>query len=336
MAVATPVIQIGVTDRQRLALIGASAIFAAVALPGAGLGGPPPARVSAAPQVTIAHAPPRPPVAVVSAAPAPEIAPLRRFTAPVGEDLSESLRKAGVQEGLAREYVDQMLRVERFVSEISVADRFDLVVLQSASEQPVLVYAGMDRVGRGDLQFLKYGDGHGRVEWVDARGLERRESAGMTLPVGGRVTSAFGRRMHPLLGVTRFHKGIDLAAAAGTPIRAAADGRVVSAGWHGGYGRQVALAHDGGLATSYSHMSRILARPGEAVKRGDIIGLVGSSGLSTGPHVHFEATRGGRPIDPRSATIDLPVPMNAAQRHAFLGELRTVLTLAGAQQHGTS
>ena len=88
------------------------------------------------------------------------------------------------------------------------------------------------------------------------------------LPVGGRVTSGYGTRMHPLLGSARFHRGIDLAAASGTPIKAAADGRVVRAGWRGGYGRQVALAHDGGLGTSYSHLSRILALPGEQVERG--------------------------------------------------------------------
>jgi len=223
-----------------------------------------------------------------------------------------------------------MLRVANFASGISVDDRFDLVVTDFPGEPAVLVYAGMDRVGRGDLQFLKYGDEQGRVEWVDASGLERRESGGFALPVGGRVTSGYGTRMHPLLGMARFHRGIDLAAAMGAPIRAAADGRVVRAGWHGGYGRQVALAHGGGLDTSYSHLSRIAARPGDRVTRGQVIGYAGSSGLSTGPHVHFEASRNGRPIDPRSARIDLPVAMSAAERSAFNGQLRSVLTGGGA------
>ena len=251
---------------------------------------------------------------------------LRRYGGPVGADLSEALHRAGVPDVAARDYVAQMLRVDGFASEISVNDRVDLVVMQFPGEPAVLVYAGMDRVGRGDLMFLKYGDEQGRVEWVDARGLERRETGGFALPVGGRVTSGVGTRMHPLLGHARFHRGIDLAAATGTPIRAAADGRVVRAGWRGGYGRQVALAHGGGLDTSYSHLSRILARPGQAVRRGQVIGLAGSSGLSTGPHVHFEAARNGRPIDPRSANIDVPVAMSAKQRAAFNGQLRSVLT----------
>ncbi len=255
---------------------------------------------------------------------------LLRFTTSVGADLSESMRRVGVPDVVARDYVAQMLRVANFATELSVEDRFDLIVATAPQGPPVLVYAGMDRVGRGDLQFLKYGDDRGRVEWVDARGLEQRESGGFVLPVGGRVTSGYGTRMHPLLGLARFHRGIDLAAATGTPIRAAADGRVVLAGWRGGYGRQVALAHGGGLDTSYSHLSRILARSGDQVKRGQVIGLVGSSGLSTGPHLHFEATRNGRSIDPRSAKIEAPVAMGKSQRDAFNGQLRSVLTAVGA------
>ena len=280
-----------------------------------------------------AERPPARPPKVVAAPPAMPVvhhSGLRRFGGAVGADLSESLHRAGVPDAAARDYVAQMLRAEKFALELSVDDRFDLVVTDFPGEPAVLVYAGMDRVGRGDLQFLKYGDDRGRVEWVDARGLEQRQTGGFVLPVGGRVTSGFGTRMHPLLGLTRFHRGIDLAAVAGTPIRAAADGRVVRAGWRGGYGRQVALAHGGGLGTSYSHLSRIAARPGDRVRRGQVIGYVGSSGLSTGPHVHFEASRNGRPIDPRSARIDVPAAMSAAQRAAFNGQLRSVLTGGGA------
>jgi len=313
-----------------LGAIGVGAL-ALAGLAVAGLGGAAPLP----PQPSFPAAPSRPaihsaPLLAKAPAPAADPAPLRRFSGTVGADLSDSLRRAAVPDVAARDYVAQMLRVEKFASEISIDDRFDLVVMQLPGEPAVLVYAGMDRVGRGDLMFLKYGDGQGRVEWVDARGLERRESGGFLLPVGGRVTSGYGTRMHPLLGHARFHRGIDLAAAMGTPIRAAADGRVVRAGWRGGYGRQVALAHGHGLDTSYSHLSRILARPGEAVRRGQVIGLAGSSGLSTGPHVHFEAARNGRPIDPRSANIDLPVAMDKAQRAAFNGQLRSVLTVGGA------
>jgi murein DD-endopeptidase MepM/ murein hydrolase activator NlpD len=276
---------------------------------------------------TIAKAPP--PVAASLAEPLFHDTGLRRFRGAVGADLSESLRRAGVPDGAARDYVRQMLRVERFASEISVEDRFDLIVTSIPYEPALLVYAGLDRVGRGDLMLLKYGDDRGRVEWVDARGLDRRETGGFDLPVGGRLTSGYGTRMHPLLGHARFHRGIDLAAAAGTPVRAAAAGEVVRTGWRGGYGRQVVLAHGQGLATSYAHLSRIAARVGERVTRGQVIGFVGSSGLSTGPHVHFEVARNGRAIDPRSARIDAPLAMDQAQRAAFNGRLRFVLMAGG-------
>jgi len=121
----------------------------------------------------------------------------------------------------------------------------------------------------------------------------------LRIPVrGARLTSPFGFRVHPIYGTVRLHTGMDLAAPLGTPIKAAADGVVVSAGANGGYGLAVVLDHGGALATLYGHMSRLDVRPGEVVRRGDRIGIVGSTGASTGPHVHFEARVAGTPVDP--------------------------------------
>jgi murein DD-endopeptidase MepM/ murein hydrolase activator NlpD len=96
----------------------------------------------------------------------------------------------------------------------------------------------------------------------------------------------------------RMHDGVDLAAAWGTPIVAAADGRVASAGWRGGYGRAVEIVHAGGIETLYGHMSRIAAQPGEAVRQGQVIGYVGASGLATGAHLHYELIVNGTKVDP--------------------------------------
>jgi murein DD-endopeptidase MepM/ murein hydrolase activator NlpD len=127
--------------------------------------------------------------------------------------------------------------------------------------------------------------------------------SGLLAPVAGPITSGFGPRMHPILRFTRMHNGIDYGAGWGAPIVAAADGQVVRAGWAGGYGRQVRIAHADGLVTSYSHMSRIVADEGEMVRRGELIGYVGSSGLSTGPHLHYEVLRDGTPVNPLGVTL---------------------------------
>ncbi len=166
-----------------------------------------------------------------------------------------------------------------------------------------LLYVGLDRVARADVELLKWTDGK-QVIWVNADGVGGEGQSDMRLPVAGRVTSGFGERFHPILGYERFHAGVDLGAAWGSPIVAAADGRVVSAGWRGGYGRAVEIAHASGLETLYGHMSRIAAAPGELVREGEVIGYVGSSGLSTGPHVHFEVLKGGRPINPMGVKMD--------------------------------
>jgi murein DD-endopeptidase MepM/ murein hydrolase activator NlpD len=120
----------------------------------------------------------------------------------------------------------------------------------------------------------------------------------MMLPANGPITSYFGYRYHPILHFTRFHAGVDIGAGWGSPIVAAGDGQVVSAGWSGGYGREVEIAHGGGLVSIYGHMSEIVAQSGSFVRRGQLIGYVGSSGLSTGPHVHFEVRQGGQPVNP--------------------------------------
>src|SRR5205085_3429826 len=217
----------------------------------------------------------------------------QRFTAKVGPNLSNSLRAAGVPEVQGRQYIAVLGRAIPPAGGLSAEDRFDLILLRDAGGRPgQLVYVGLDRVARADVELLKWTDGR-NIVWVNADGVGGQDSSGMSLPVHGRMTSGFGSRFHPILGYERFHAGVDLAAAAGTPILAAADGRVLLAGWHGGYGQEVEIAHAAGLQTRYGHMSRIAARVGEVVRKGQVIGWVGSTGLSTGPHVHFEVTRGG-------------------------------------------
>ena len=132
----------------------------------------------------------------------------------------------------------------------------------------------------------------------------QRSSSGVSIPSlipvsSNRVmSSGFGMRVHPVLGGMRAHKGIDLPATTGTPIHASADGVVGKADWFGGYGLFVELEHGGSMETRYGHMSRIAVAEGQRVRKGDVIGYVGSTGRSTGAHLHYEVRIGGEAVNP--------------------------------------
>ena len=133
-----------------------------------------------------------------------------------------------------------------------------------------------------------------------------------------RITSRFSRaRMHPILGVARPHLGVDYAAPVGTPVRAAADGLVTSAGWSGGYGNSVRIRHTRGLETLYGHLARITVRSGQRVSQGMLIGNVGSTGLSTGPHLDYRILKEGTFVNPLKVAPPPPEPISASLRPAF-------------------
>lgn len=113
------------------------------------------------------------------------------------------------------------------------------------------------------------------------------------------VSSNFGPRIHPLIGTLRFHAGIDLPAPSGTPVHATATGMVTYAGWLGGYGLCVIVDHGGGYTTLFGHLSAAHAALGALVHSGQVLGRVGSTGQSTGPHLHYEVRRDAVPVDPR-------------------------------------
>lgn len=117
-------------------------------------------------------------------------------------------------------------------------------------------------------------------------------------PVSGRVTSGFGMRVAPIRGGWRMHQGLDISAASGTRVRSAGAGLVVFSGYRSGYGNTVVVDHGDGMKTLYGHMSRIATRRGRRVREGDVLGYVGSTGRSTGPHLHFEVRFRGEPVNP--------------------------------------
>lgn len=127
---------------------------------------------------------------------------------------------------------------------------------------------------------------------------ERLARIPVVWPTRGRFSSRFGYRTAPFSGRTRFHKGIDITAPTGTPVKATAQGRVVLAEWFSTYGLCVDIDHGDGIHTRYGHLSKITVHPGQLVYRGDVIGLVGSTGRSVAPHLHYEVHLGHNPVNP--------------------------------------
>lgn len=192
------------------------------------------------------------------------------------------------------------------------------------------VTSGGRTIDTGDLLYAEIGGpGHmarfyrfqppgGDVGFFDERG---RAVKGLLLrtPVdGARVTSGFGMRMHPLLGYTRMHQGVDFGVPVGTPVYAAGDGVVEQAAWNGGYGRWVKLRHNGVWETGYGHLSGWVVHPGERVQQGQVIGYTGSSGESTGPHLHYEVIRNGEKINPKNANASGGIGLSGRALVAFV------------------
>jgi biotin carboxyl carrier protein len=128
---------------------------------------------------------------------------------------------------------------------------------------------------------------------------DRLSATPSIMPTSGWLSSAFSSmRMHPVLHIARPHEGIDVSAPMGAPIEAPADGIVISTGWETGYGNTLEINHGFGIVTRFAHTSKILVRAGQRVHRGDVVALVGNTGLATGPHLHYEVHLNGKPVDP--------------------------------------
>jgi len=252
-----------------------------------------------------------------------------RIRGKIGPSLYRSARAAGAPAKAVQQYLRAISEQTDLERALAANDEFDLIVSYKRAatgevEAGDLLYAGILRGGTPKVQLMRWGkDGR----FYEASGVGEQRS-GLIAPVGStRITSPFGRRRHPILGYTRMHAGIDFKASYGTPIHAATDGVVKYAGRHGGHGNFVKLSHGGGLGTGYAHMSRIAVREGQHVRRGQVIGYVGSTGLSTGPHLHYEMYRNGRTVNPSSVKFVTRAQLSGAELQNFkarLGELLQV------------
>ena len=171
----------------------------------------------------------------------------------------------------------------------------------AAPATPLLGRAGQVRVDLDAMIRRANLLAHSFLEAGDSLALhvDRLAATPSILPTAGWLSSAFSRmREHPILHLGRPHEGIDVSAPMGTPIEAPANGTIIQAGWEAGYGNTVVIDHGFGIVTKFAHASRLLVRVGARVRRGERIALVGNSGLSTGPHLHYEVHVNGRPVNP--------------------------------------
>lgn len=251
-----------------------------------------------------------------------------RIRGTVGSSLYRSARAAGAPVSAIQDYlraIDEHVSLE---SDIGADDEFDIVVSYKRSargerQAGELLYAGLSRNGKSRLELLRWGkDG----KFYEASGVGRSRTS-YVQPVQGRMTSRYGMRRHPILGYRRMHSGVDFGGGYGKPIYAVSDGTVSVAGRNGGYGRYVRIQHPNGLGSGYAHMSRIAVSPGQSVRAGQVIGYIGSTGLSTGPHLHFEVYRGSRKIDPLSVKFVSRPQIDGAELQRFKARLASLKTV---------
>ena len=231
------------------------------------------------------------------------------------EQLLNTLEVLERQEKQQQEKIeDEKAQIEILIAELE-ADRAVLAIQklaldEKAAEVQTEVDAAAALVAEINSTIAAYESEIGDLEAESARiadAIRRATSGGsvggggsgvLAWPIGGPVTSGFGWRTHPITGSSRFHAGIDIGAGSGTPIGAADSGTVIISGWQGGYGNTVVIDHGGGLTTLYAHQSSIAVGNGASVAKGGLVGFVGSTGFSTGPHLHFETRVSGNPVNP--------------------------------------
>jgi murein DD-endopeptidase MepM/ murein hydrolase activator NlpD len=232
-------------------------------------------------------------------------------------EITSSLYADAQRAGLSAKIVNQVAEVFKydvdFADDLRDGDQFQVVYEQSFLEGKPYKQGQIQAatfINRGEkFSAFRY-NASGRDEYFDGNGRPLKKVL-LRIPIEfARLSSSFGMRKHPVLGRMRAHKGVDYAARTGTPIMAAGDGRIELAGWKSGYGKTVIINHGQGRSTLYGHMSALgKLKRGQFVSQGSIIGRVGSTGLATGPHLHYEFRINGNQVNPLKVTMPKPEPL---------------------------
>ncbi|HTV33390.1 MAG TPA: M23 family metallopeptidase [Methylocella sp.] len=223
-----------------------------------------------------------------------------------GMRLYDSLYETALKQEIPRPVIDELIRI--YANDVDLGrtvtsgDSFEALYDDSEDGEGHnrLLYAVITARNETYRYYRFRTPDDGLIDYYDADGRSSRKFLIRMPIVGGRFTSGFGIRFHPILGYSRPHTGVDWAAPVGTPIFAAGNGTIISAGWDSGYGRRVEIEHANGYITTYNHMSGFArgATEGAHVRQGQVIGYLGQTGLATGPHLHYEVLVNGHFVDP--------------------------------------
>lgn len=256
----------------------------------------------------------------------------------------DGIYRAALSYGMTPELVGEMVRLMAgdvdFQSRLQPTDRLEAFF--SVDEETRRADGDSDLLfvsatfGDTDIRLYRFRDPEtGEIEYFDSEGRSGKQFLIRKPVPNGRFSSPYGMRRHPILGYSRMHAGVDWSARSGTPIIASGDGVVVSAGWHsGGFGRHTEIHHANGYVSTYSHQSSIAkgVTAGAKVKQGQVIGYVGSTGLSTGPHLHYELSVNGSKVDPMRVRLPDAKALEGEALAAFQSERRRIDNLVEASE----
>ena len=235
---------------------------------------------------------------------------LVHYSGAIHNSMFDSALNAGVPTTIIGAMIKALSYDVDFQRDVQAGDSFDVMFEGYYDTRGKLIrsgemlYAAVTLAGH-PIAMYRFEGSQGSVEFFNEKGESLKKALLRTPVDGAKITSGFGMRLHPLLGYTKMHKGVDFGVPTGTPIMAAGDGTVELAGYNGAYGNYVRIRHGNGFGTAYAHMSRIAQGiyTGKRVTQGQIIGFVGATGRATGPHLHYELLNGMAQVNPTSIKI---------------------------------
>jgi murein DD-endopeptidase MepM/ murein hydrolase activator NlpD len=251
--------------------------------------------------------------------------------------LYASALAAGVPEAVVVSLIHVFSYDVDFQREVKAGDRFDILYTHYLDASGAAVRGGDIQyaeltLGRTKKPFYRFTTADNDTDYYTPAGVSGKRQLMRTPIDGARLSSKFGMRRHPILGYTKMHKGVDFAAPRGTPVMASGNGVVKLARWNGGYGNFVEVAHANGYSTGYAHLSRIARgiKPGAKVRQGQIIAYVGSTGRSTGPHLHYEVMLKSRQINPMGVKLPTGRELTGKDLLAFQANVSRIQTVLNA------